>query len=94
MGRREPATLFAPVAVSDRTDAHIVHLDGLNLSRAWCFRGIASALPVDDPRAAAVRDAAAAHLAAGLVGLDRADYVGSHWLASFAALALSGTDAA
>ena len=40
----EPATLFAPVAVSDRSDGHIVHLDGLNLSRAWCLRGIAGGL--------------------------------------------------
>ncbi len=42
-----------------------------------------------DPRATAAREAAAAHLAAGLAGLDSDDYVGSHWLASFAALALS-----
>jgi hypothetical protein len=92
MRRREPATLFAPVAVSDRTDPHIVHLDGLNLSRAWCFRGIASALPEGDPRAKAAREVAAAHLAAGIEGLDRADYVGRHWLASFATLALSDAD--
>ena len=89
MRRRAPATLFVPVAVSDRADAHIVHLDGLNLSRAWCFRGIASSLPGADPRATAAREAAAAHLAAGLAEVDGADYVGSHWLASFAALALS-----
>jgi hypothetical protein len=90
LARRVPATLFAAVAVSDRTDPHIVHLDGLNLSRAWCLRGIAGALPAGDPRVAVAQDAAAAHLAAGLAGLDSADYLGSHWLASFAALALSG----
>ena len=88
--KQRPATLFTPVTVSDRSDPHIVHLDGLNLSRAWCFRGIASALPANDPRVAIARDAAAAHLATGLAGLDSADYAGGHWLASFAALALGG----
>ena len=43
--RREPATLFAPAIVSDRTDGKIAHLDGLNLSRAWCWRTIAPLLP-------------------------------------------------
>ncbi len=92
--QRAPATLFAPVRVSDRTDPHIVHLDGLNLSRAWCLRGIAESLPAVDMRSDAARDAAATHLAAGLAGIDGGDYVGSHWLASFAALALSPAAAA
>ena len=87
---REPAALFVPVAVSDRGDPQIVHLDGLNLSRAWCFAGIAGALPEDDTRAAGARDAAAAHLHAGLIGVDSGDYLGAHWLASFATLALTG----
>jgi hypothetical protein len=86
--RREPVVLFDPVEVSDRHDPQIVHLDGLNLSRAWCFRGIAAALPAGDPRAVAAGDAAAAHLIAGHRGLDDANYLGGHWLASFAALAL------
>ncbi len=88
LGNREPRSLFTPVAVDDRGDPHTVHLDGLNLSRAWCFRGIASSLPCDDPRAGAARAAAAAHLEAGLAGVANAEYAGSHWLASFAALAL------
>jgi hypothetical protein len=92
--QRVPAALFAPVRVSDRTDPHIVHLDGLNFSRAWCLRGIAESLPVVDMRSDIARDAAAAHLAAGLDGIDAGDYVGSHWLASFAALALSPAVAA
>ena len=90
MRERRPAQFFMPVHVSDRGDPHIVHLDGLNLSRAWCFRGIASALPERDPRAAVAREAAAAHVAAGLTGLESTDYAGGHWLASFAALALGG----
>ena len=88
LARRTPATLFTPVTVSDRTDPQIVHLDGLNLSRAWCFRGIAGALPPGDARAAVLVDAAADHLTSGLAGIDSGDYLGRHWLATFAALAL------
>jgi hypothetical protein len=88
LARQAPPTLFAPVAVSDRTDPQIVHLDGLNLSRAWCFRGIATALPPGDTRAALLREAAALHLTAGLTGIDSGDYLGQHWLSTFAVLAL------
>ncbi|MDP4022681.1 DUF2891 domain-containing protein [Methylobacterium sp. NEAU 140] len=82
-----PATLFAPARVTDRSDGKIAHLDGLNLSRAWCFRSLAEAVPPNDPRAAAMRAAAEAHLAVSLPHLF-ADYMGEHWLASFALLAL------
>jgi hypothetical protein len=85
---REPAGLFTPPVVTDRLDPQIVHLDGLSLSRAWCFRGIASALPPGDARVGVASDAADAHLGAGLDGMARADYLGGHWLATFAALAL------
>jgi hypothetical protein len=91
--RREPATLFTPVEVSDRGDGHIVHLDGLNLSRAWCFRGIAATLPDRDARRPVAVAAARAHLAAGQAGLESGEYAGAHWLATFAVLALtSGLD--
>ncbi|HEY2176968.1 MAG TPA: DUF2891 domain-containing protein [Caulobacteraceae bacterium] len=86
---QEPAGLFTPAKVSDRTDGKIAHLDGLNLSRAWCWRGIASALAEDDPVRAVALAAAGRHLAAGLPHL-AADYAGEHWLASFALLALEG----
>ena len=49
VGERQPATLFTPAVVSDRTDGKIVHLDGLNLSRAWCWRGIAARLGETHP---------------------------------------------
>lgn len=75
--------------VSDRSDPQLVHLDGLNLSRAWCLRGIANALSPDDARTPVLADAARRHLAAGWTGLDSDDYAGAHWLASFALLALS-----
>jgi hypothetical protein len=87
LGRGEPATLFTPVQVSDRSDGKIAHLDGLNLSRAWCWRMLANKLPPDDPRRAEMLNAAERHLVASLphvVG----DYMGEHWLASFALLAL------
>jgi hypothetical protein len=91
---RAPASLFEPVDVSDRTDPQLVHLDGLNLSRAWCFRGIAAALPADDPRIEIAREAADRHLAAGWQGLASDDFVGAHWLATFAVLALDAPEGA
>jgi hypothetical protein len=82
-----PATLFRPASVTDRSDGKIAHLDGLNLSRAWCFRALAAALDPDDPRRPPLRAAAEAHLEAGLPHV-AGDYMGEHWLATFALLAL------
>ena len=82
-----PEALFAPVSVSDRSDGKIAHLDGLNLSRAWCWRCLASALPDTDPRRVMMEQTAELHLAAGLPHVT-GDYMGEHWLASFAVLAL------
>ena len=62
-------------------------MDGLNLSRAWCWRGIAAALPAGDRRRVMVLQAAALHLDAALPHV-AGDYMGEHWLASFAVLAL------
>ena len=84
---REPATLFQPGVVSDRSDGKIAHLDGLNLSRAWCWRSIAQTWPVNDARRGIALDAADRHLAAGLPHV-AGDYMGEHWLATFALLAL------
>lgn len=84
-----PETLFRPATVSDRTDGKIAHLDGLNLSRAWCWHSLSAALPPGDSRRALVEDAAARHLTAGLPHI-AGDYMGEHWLASFAVLALEG----
>jgi hypothetical protein len=87
--RREPATLFDPAVVSNRSDPELVHLDGLNQSRAWCWRAISRALPPDDPRAMIASAAADAHRAAGMAGVSSGEYVGDHWLATFAVLALT-----
>jgi hypothetical protein len=87
LGEGEPAALFAPVIVADRHDGRIVHLDGLNLSRAWCWRGVASALDPGDALRTLAEEAADRHLAASLPAIT-GDYMGEHWLATFALLAL------
>ena len=87
LGVREPITLFQPATVSDRSDGKIAHLDGLNLSRAWCWRSIAASWPASDPRRSIALDTAEMHLAASLPHVT-GDYMGEHWLATFALLAL------
>jgi len=84
----EPATLFQPVEVSDPDDGHIAHLHGLNLSRAWCFRRLAAALPDDDPRGPVMLDAAGRHAAASLDQAVGSNYHLGHWLAAYALLYL------
>jgi len=79
-----PPQLLTPAVVSDRSDGQIVHLDGLNLSRAWCLWGIAGAIPPDDRRRSILIAAAERHARAGLDGIGSGDYVGEHWLGSFA----------
>ncbi|RMH04273.1 MAG: DUF2891 domain-containing protein [Planctomycetota bacterium] len=81
--------LGTPVEVSDPTDGKLVHLAGLNLVRAWTQRGIAAALPADDPRRATLLAAAAAHAEAGLGYVFSGYYEGEHWLASFAVYLLT-----
>lgn len=87
LAAREPATLFTPATVTDRSDGKLAHLDGLNLSRAWCQREIARALPEGDARIAVLQSSADEHLAAGIAHV-AGDYMGEHWLATFALLAL------
>lgn len=82
-----PATLFSPAEVSDRSDGKIAHLDGLNLSRAWCWRSLAASITEMDARRMIVNAAADRHLQAALPHV-AGDYMGEHWLASFAVLAL------
>ncbi len=84
---KEPASLFTPATVSDRTDPKIAHLDGLNLSRAWCWRSVAGMMPASDPRRQIALEAARSHLHASLPHVS-ADYMGSHWLTTFALLAV------
>lgn len=82
------SALMNPAEVSDRTDPKIAHLDGLNLSRAWCMKHIARALPENHPAQQALQDAVARHLSASVEHVVGSHYSGGHWLASFALLAL------
>ena len=82
------AELMNPAEVSDRTDPKIAHLDGLNLSRAWCMKHIAKALPVNHPAQQVLSDAVAKHLTVSVEHVVGSHYSGWHWLASFALLAL------
>ena len=84
-----PRSLFQPAFVSDRSDGKIAHLDGVNLSRAWCWRGLAPAL--DPDLAELARRTADEHLDASLPHV-AGDYMGEHWLATFALLALEPPD--
>ena len=70
--------------VMDPTDGKLVHLDGVNLSRAWNLENIAMALPENDPRRPSLLAAAEIHAEAGLANVSAEHYEGSHWLASFA----------
>jgi hypothetical protein len=85
LAQGDPRTLFAPAFVSDRSDGKIAHLDGLNLSRAWCWRLLDQAL--DGEAKIPAERAAAEHLANALPHL-AGDYMGEHWLVSFALLVL------
>ena len=90
--QRQPASLFTPATVSDRSDGKIAHLDGLNFSRAWCWREIAASLPAAHPLAAVAEATAGEHMAASLPHV-AGDYMGEHWLASFALLAILAGEA-
>jgi hypothetical protein len=81
--------ILQPAVVSDRNDLQIVHLDGLNLSRTWCMKRIASKLPESNKKRKALGKAALSHINDGLKSVASGDYAGEHWLASFAIYALS-----
>ena len=82
---KKPATLFTEAKVSDRSDGKIAHLDGVNLSRAWCLRRLSNAC---DPKLKEIlRDNAQKHLDCAIKHIEE-DYMGSHWLGSFALLAI------
>ncbi|MBK9385952.1 MAG: DUF2891 domain-containing protein [Planctomycetes bacterium] len=78
------ADWLPPAVVTDRSDGKLVHLDGLNLARAWALEGIAAHLPEGDPRRASLDAVARTHREAGLHALEVQSYEGEHWLGSFA----------
>ena len=89
LARGEPRSLLEPAAVADRSDPKIVHLDGLNLSRAWCMKGIAAALGSEHPLSERLLFSARAHADATLGHVASGNYEGEHWLASFAVYLLT-----
>ncbi len=88
-GLKQQASLLKPAEVTDRSDPKLVHLDGLNLSRAWCMFGIAAALSKGDAARKVLLESARAHLGATLPQVASGHYEGEHWLATFAVYALS-----
>ena len=89
----EPRALFEPATVTDRLDPQLVHLDGLNLSRAWGMKRIAAALPPGDRGRSTLESSSTRHAEAGLAHVASGDYAGEHWLASFAVYLLSRSSA-
>jgi len=84
-----PENILNPAIVSDREDLSLVHLDGLNLSRAWCMIGIAKHLDDNNPQKPVLLKAAQTHLNDALPHIASGDYAGEHWLASFAVYTLT-----
>lgn len=84
-----PAFALMPGKVTDRSDGKLVHLDGLNLSRAWDLYGIARHLPANRSHLYALANK---HLTEALPNVASGDYMGEHWLASFAVYALTTQD--
>ncbi len=75
-----------PAHVSDRSDPKIVHLDGLNFSRAWSLYGISNQLPGELKQH--FRELGDVHLDASFPFISSGNYEGEHWLASFALMAI------
>ena len=82
--------VLVPAKVSDRTDPRIVHLDGLNLTRARCLHMVAAGLGQQDPRSAALERTAQRHAQEALPHVVSGNYEGDHWLATFAVYLLQG----
>ncbi|TYA78549.1 DUF2891 domain-containing protein [Seonamhaeicola marinus] len=74
-----------PGIVSDRTDGHLVHLDGVNFSRAWNLYEITNGLP----EYTHLKNIANQHIKYSLPSIFGDDYMGGHWLGSFAIYALN-----
>lgn len=89
--QRASADWLTPGIVTDRSDPKLAHIDGLNLSRAWMLRGIASGLPATDRRRTALEQAAERHAQSALPAVTGEHYEGGHWLGSFAVYLQGGS---
>lgn len=74
--------------VSDRSDGKLVHLDGVNFSRAWSLNYIAK----DLPQFSHLKNLANKHINHSLPSIVGDSYEGGHWLGSFAIYALNSID--
>ena len=81
----DPDYTIAPGKVADRTDGKLVHLDGLNFSRAWCLYGISESIP----EYSHLKYIANEHISYSLPNIIDGNYSGTHWLGSFALNALN-----
>ena len=79
---------LATAIVSDRSDGKLVHLDGLNFSRAWCLNGIAN----EYEEYGYLKAIADKHIESSLSNVAQDSYEGGHWLASFALYALDSME--
>ena len=83
---KNPELLFKVCDVPDPTDAKMVHLYGLNFSRAWCLFDIAEKMPEGNRKP--MHDLALKHFKYSLPQVVSGAYEGEHWLATFALLAI------
>lgn len=87
-GFKENPEKFLTIAeVSDRSDGKMAHLDGLNFSRAWCLYELGYGLQNQK-----MIDLANRHFEYSYSLMDNDEYMGSHWLASFALYAILKTE--
>ncbi|WP_218944437.1 DUF2891 domain-containing protein [Maribacter luteus] len=84
----KPSFVLETGEVSDRTDGKLVHIDGLNFSRAWCLYGIAKTLP----EYSYLIPIADKHLSYSLPSIVDDNYEGTHWLGTFALYALNHSE--
>ena len=89
LAQGKAGNLLDPVSISDPTDGQLIHLAGLNLTRAWTMKSIARRLNDSDPRRAVLEKSSESHGKAGLAMVSTGHYEGEHWLASFAVYMLS-----
>lgn len=74
--------------VSDRSDGKLVHLDGVNFSRAWAINKIIKDLPAYNH----LQEIAIEHINYSLPNVVGDSYEGGHWLGSFAVYALKSLE--
>lgn len=84
----DPAFTLDIGVVTDRSDGKLVHLDGVNFSRAWSLNEIAR----DLPEYKHLNNIANQHINYSFPNLVGDSYEGGHWLGSFAIYALNSID--